>query len=484
MAYSRPRLRIVPVDSSAAPDSPKSPNLPRTPTRRHVIDCSPKNMSNVAANVPRPVSATPSATLTRRSILTSISRSTYMLRPSSRTMAMPPVLSPRRSKLDGDDSSVFSFNTSCSTPKNDNRSPLSRIEAKGRRAASPELLVRKENQPRSRLSRSKSDTRLKPTREYIAVPKKSVQYLNNFTIMFGEPDELPVAARMVTKMKVEQIEKLQQATEMDAELLERIWNEFHSLRAYELAMADRKSVWSSPSRNIMEDNTVSKLGFFKILKRLGVRNMRMVDRLFKSFDIDRSGSIDFREFCQFVGALRPGPTKEKLQLLFRAYDLNNDGMLQRSEYLHMVNTALYDYTNQEEVARILRVTSEVFDTVDSDRSGCIKWAGFEALLDEYTDLEEFFETIIIPKVGDRSNVSCLLRIEQSVLPKLRETRLNQRTGTFVDRRRGAISLPSSSVGSGQNSDAGLPSYRSTGSEEKSTPRRGSVFFKLDDMEEE
>ena len=51
--------------------------------------------------------------------------------------------------------------------------------------------------------------------------------------------------------------------------------------------------------------------------------------MFNSIDKHSSGFIDFRDFIAVMGILKCGNIEERLQLAFRAYDLNNNGFIEK-----------------------------------------------------------------------------------------------------------------------------------------------------------
>ena len=79
--------------------------------------------------------------------------------------------------------------------------------------------------------------------------------------------------------------------------------------------------------------TIDKVTFLKYFPLPGM----MGERLFKVFDRDDSGGIDFQEFLTGMALIYRGTIEEKKKFLFEMYDLDGDGVVTREE--------LYSYFN-------------------------------------------------------------------------------------------------------------------------------------------
>lgn len=55
----------------------------------------------------------------------------------------------------------------------------------------------------------------------------------------------------------------------------------------------------------------------------------MAESAFRLFDRDRSGFIDFREFCCGLSIICLSSTNEKIRFVFDLFDLDRDGYLNR-----------------------------------------------------------------------------------------------------------------------------------------------------------
>ena len=74
------------------------------------------------------------------------------------------------------------------------------------------------------------------------------------------------------------------------------------------------------------------------------------DNVFRTFDTDRSGTIDFREFMLALHVTSNGTPEEKLKWAFRLYDINGDGVINRCEMIIIVE-AMFEMLNEGQVQR-------------------------------------------------------------------------------------------------------------------------------------
>ncbi|EFC47952.1 predicted protein, partial [Naegleria gruberi] len=93
--------------------------------------------------------------------------------------------------------------------------------------------------------------------------------------------------------------------------------------------------------------------------------------LFRAFDKDNSGSIDYREFLATMAILSKGTIEQKLEFAFSMIDLDNDKKLSREE-LQKVIVALYKVLQSlglNSMPDPIVYANKLFDDMDEDKCG-------------------------------------------------------------------------------------------------------------------
>ena len=72
--------------------------------------------------------------------------------------------------------------------------------------------------------------------------------------------------------------------------------------------------------------------------------------MFRTFDSDNSGKIDFKEFLLAINITSAGKPEQKLEWAFQMYDVNGDGTIEPSEMCEIItvnnsiNVVIYTWT--------------------------------------------------------------------------------------------------------------------------------------------
>lgn len=97
------------------------------------------------------------------------------------------------------------------------------------------------------------------------------------------------------------------------------------------------------------------------------------EHVFRTFDEDGSGRIDFKEFLQAIGITQDGKPEEKLELAFRLYDIDRNGRIEEHEMAEIIR-AIYLMTETDPTiiteAPIIR-TRNIFAKMDSNSDGVL-----------------------------------------------------------------------------------------------------------------
>jgi Ca2+-binding EF-hand superfamily protein len=157
--------------------------------------------------------------------------------------------------------------------------------------------------------------------------------------------------------------KLLQMTAFSKEELDAMYNNFKKLSA------TRKS-----------DGVIDKQEFRLMLNASATMNSAFLDALFKLFDRDNNGSIDFGEFVLalaiYQNKARAIPEEEKHKLFFKLYDVDGDGEISQKD-LSTILSACFGATHMavgtEEIDALVRTT---FSKYQLTSRGTIDFASY------------------------------------------------------------------------------------------------------------
>merc|ERR1719318_2296884 len=99
------------------------------------------------------------------------------------------------------------------------------------------------------------------------------------------------------------------------------------------------------------------------------------DHVFRTFDTDKNGFVDFKEFLLSIDVNSSGSPEEKLNWAFSMYDLDGNGHIDLTEMTKLVSS-IYKMIGGTDQAHILSETPEqraeaIFDKMDVDSDGKI-----------------------------------------------------------------------------------------------------------------
>jgi neurocalcin delta len=97
------------------------------------------------------------------------------------------------------------------------------------------------------------------------------------------------------------------------------------------------------------------------------------EHVFRTFDEDGSGRIDFKEFLQAISVTQAGKPADKLELAFRLYDIDRNGTIDQQEMTDIIK-AIYlmtDYDPAEVTEAPAIRTQDIFERMDTNQDGVL-----------------------------------------------------------------------------------------------------------------
>ena len=95
----------------------------------------------------------------------------------------------------------------------------------------------------------------------------------------------------------------------------------------------------------------------------GADTAGLAEHIWRMYDTNLDGSVDFREFMLALCVMRSGSAEENLRQIFRLFDINSDGRVEEDELVRVVR----ELTKVAEVGE--EVVREAFLEMDMDRDG-------------------------------------------------------------------------------------------------------------------
>jgi len=167
-----------------------------------------------------------------------------------------------------------------------------------------------------------------------------------------------------SKISKEDMDFLQQKTDLDKSTIEE-W--------YEGFLKD------CPSGELSKEKFIAM--YSKIFPSGNAENFSQ--NIFRTFDTNNSGTIDFREFMLALHVTSKGSPEEKLSWAFRMYDVDGNGSIEFAEMKRVVG-AVYEMLGTE--AGTTGKAQELFAKMDQNSDGCVSQEEFIAVCKQDKDL--------------------------------------------------------------------------------------------------
>ncbi|XP_074600170.1 neuronal calcium sensor 2-like [Brevipalpus obovatus] len=140
--------------------------------------------------------------------------------------------------------------------------------------------------------------------------------------------------------------------------------------------------WYKGFQQDCPDGKLTKRKFMEIYSVFfdGGSPSEFCEHVYRTFDSDNDGYIDFKEFLLAVGVTTGTDPREKLKWAFKMYDINKDGEIDVNEMSKIIKS-LYQIlgstnTSSHEQAKKVQF---IFDKMDYDRDGKVS-------LDEFIEV--------------------------------------------------------------------------------------------------
>merc|ERR1712156_1274781 len=147
------------------------------------------------------------------------------------------------------------------------------------------------------------------------------------------------------------------------------------------------------------DGRISRKSFHMMMKECypGADTEKLERHIFRMYDSNKDGHIDFREFMIVLYIMSNGSPEENLKQIFRVFDINNDGTITLKELqkivrdlFHLINEENADEASQELLAQ------SAFNEMDENHDGQVSEEEFiEACMSQ-----KKFSTMLTLKIID------------------------------------------------------------------------------------
>jgi len=171
------------------------------------------------------------------------------------------------------------------------------------------------------------------------------------------------------------------ADQVEAELLSADTG-FHVKKIKELRRLFRAAVKRDPG--------LTPGPFKKVMATFGIRNERMVGRVFDVLDEFRTKHLTFQQFVNCIHLFLKGSRVEQAQVLFKMIDESDDRMISRLEMLHFFAGGL---AHRDEKKLVASIVDEMMELIDVNKSGEVSFDEFVLKVANDDDVWSCFQSV-------------------------------------------------------------------------------------------
>jgi len=108
----------------------------------------------------------------------------------------------------------------------------------------------------------------------------------------------------------------------------------------------------------------------------GTNTGKMSKHIWRMYDTNKDGFIDFREFMMALYVMSHGSSEENLKQLFRVFDINNDGNIDLDEMKRLVKDLLKHDGESKDIKKVKSLSECAFSEMDENNDGKVNQEEF------------------------------------------------------------------------------------------------------------
>jgi Ca2+-binding EF-hand superfamily protein len=144
------------------------------------------------------------------------------------------------------------------------------------------------------------------------------------------------------------------------------------------------------------DGKITKQQFVKLYQKMFQTDddgdaTEFCGHVFRQYDKDNNGVVDFREFVTAMSIASKGTAKEKLHWSFQLYDKDASGFLTEAEVVEVLSSIYKSRGLPDPKGKATQVAKEIFQKADDSKDGKLSEVEFVKHSSNSTDLQELFQ---------------------------------------------------------------------------------------------